>query len=141
MTSIPPSTSALASPEFVSEVADCFASFAESLHHSLRSMSDQVNIPAEKLYGLITEEYGLRTRLGILRGDAKNRVVSGIECSQQELVVLLRHASNYIRLSKSVDEIAFVVNSVSVLCVSVFPGKQQTIDFLIDRLTKEIMST
>jgi hypothetical protein len=30
------------------------------------------NVSTEKAYGLITEEYGLRTRLGILRADAKN---------------------------------------------------------------------
>lgn len=138
MTSISSSIGALSSPQAVSDVAECFASIAESLHLALRSMSDQVNVPAEKLYGLITEEYGLRTRLGILRGDAKNRVVIGVKCSQEVLITLLQQTSAFIRQSRSVDEIAFVVNSVSVLCVSVFPGKQQSIDFLIDRLRNEI---
>lgn len=138
MTSISSSISALSSPKAVSDVADCFVLIAESLHLALRSMSDQVNVPAEKLYGLITEEYGLRTRLGILRGDAMNRVVLGTKCSQEALITLLQQTSAFIRQSRSVDEIAFVVNSVSVLCVSVFPGKQQSIDFLIDRLRNEI---
>jgi hypothetical protein len=142
MTTFPPSHAALATPEAISEVADCFASIAESLHHTLRSLSDQVNVSSsEKLYALITEEYGLRTRLGILRGDAKNRVVKGVEFSQADLVSLLRLTSAFIRQSKSVDEIAFVVNSTSVLCVSVFPGKQQTIDFLVGRLKFEIGAT
>jgi len=138
MTSFAPPNGALATPEAVAEVADCFASIAEALHHTLRSLSDQVNVPSEKLYALITEEYGLRTRLGILRGDAKNRVVQGVQLSQGALTDLLRQTATFIRQSKSVDGIAFVVNSVSVLCVSVFPGKQQTIDFLVGRLKFEV---
>lgn len=138
MTSFAPPNGALATPEAVAEVADCFASIAEALHHTLRSLSDQVNVPSEKLYALITEEYGLRTRLGILRGDAKNRVVQGVQLSQVALTDLLRQTATFIRQSKSVDGIAFVVNSVSVLCVSVFPGKQQTIDFLVGRLKSEV---
>ena len=138
MTSFAPPNGALATPEAVAEVADCFASIAEALHHTLRSLSDQVNVPSEKLYALITEEYGLRTRLGILRGDAKNRVVQGVQLSQVALTDLLRQTATFIRQSKSVSEIAFVVNSVSVLCVSVFPGKQETIDFLVSRLKSEV---
>lgn len=138
MTSFAPPNGALATPEAVAEVADCFASIAEALHHTLRSLSDQVNVPSEKLYALITEEYGLRTRLGILRGDAKNRVVQGVQLSQVALTDLLRQTATFIRQSKSVDGIAFVVNSVSVLCVSVFPGKQQTIDYLVGRLKSEV---
>jgi len=141
MTTTPSPIGALSSPAAVVEVADCFASIAEALHNTLRLLSNQANVPSEKLYGLITEEYGLRTRLGILKADAQNRVVKEVEFLQADLVSLLRQTSEFIRNSKSVDEIAFVVNSTSVLCVSVFPGKNQTIDFLVDRLKSEVAAT
>ena len=141
MTSSPPSIGALTTPESIAEVADSFASIADALHHSLRSMSGQSNTPTEKLFALITEEYGLRTRLGILRGDAKNRVVQGVAFSQESLISLLRQTSSFIRQSKSVDEIASVVNTVSVLCVSVFPGKKSVINFLVDCLKSEVRNT
>lgn len=138
MTSTPPPIAALTTPEAVIEVADSFATIVEILHNKLRTMSGQVNVSTEKLYALITDEYGLRTRIGILRSDAKNHVVQGLEFSQEALINLLRQTSVFIWQSKSLDEIASVVNSISVLCVSVFPGKQQAINFLVDRLKSEV---
>lgn len=138
MTSFPPPIAALATPEAVIEVADSFASIVEILHNKLRAMSGQINVSSEKLYALITDEYGLRTRIGILRSDAKNHVVQGLEFSQEALINLLRQTSVFIWQSKSLDEIASVVNSISVICVSVFPGKQQAINFLVDRLKSEV---
>ena len=129
---------ALASPDAVVEVADCFAGIAEALHHTLRLLSEQVNVSTEKAYALITEEYGLRTRLGILRADAKNRTVAGVSISQDGLVELLRRTASFIKDSRSLESIAFVVNSVSVLCVSTFPGKTETVDFLIERLQRDV---
>ena len=101
-------------------------------------MSDQLHVPTAKLYALITEEYGLRTRLGILRGDAVNRVVSGVDYSQDQLLTLLASVATFIRASRSVDLISLVVNTVSVLCVAIFPGKSKTVNFLIDQLLSEI---
>lgn len=129
---------ALATPDAVKTAADLFASIAEALHFSLRAMSDQLNVPTEKAYGLITEEYGLRTRLGILRADAPNRVVMGVGVSQGDFDKLLESAADFIRMSRSVDEVGRVINSVSVLCVSIFPGKNATIKFLIDQLQSDL---
>ena len=129
---------ALSSPAAIDATADSFASIAEALHHSLRAMSDQLLVPTAKLYALITEEYGLRTRLGILRGDAVNRVVSGVDYSQDQLLNLLASVATFIRTSRSVDVISLVVNTVSVLCVAIFPGKSKTVNFLIDQLRSEI---
>jgi hypothetical protein len=129
---------ALASPEAVIAAADLFSSIAEALHFSLRAMSDQLNVSTEKVYGLITEEYGLRTRLGILRADAPNRVVVGIGVSQRDFHNLLESAADFIRTSRSVDEVGRVVNSVSVLCVSIFPGKDEPVRFLINQLQSDL---
>jgi hypothetical protein len=129
---------ALASPEAVIAAADLFSSIAEALHFSLRAMSDQLNVSTEKVYGLITEEYGLRTRLGILRADAPNRVVMGIGVNQRDFHNLLESAADFIRMSRSVDEVGRVVNSVSVLCVSIFPGKDESVRFLINQLQSDL---
>jgi hypothetical protein len=132
------SQEALASPEAVIATADYFALIAEALHLSIRSIADQRNVPTEKAYGLITEEYGLRTRLGILRTDANNRVVLGVGVSQVDLNNLLLAAADFIRMSRSVDEVGRVFNSVSVLCVSIFPGKDATVKFLINQLQSDL---
>jgi hypothetical protein len=131
---------ALASPEAISAAADSFWQIADALHLSLRAISEQLGVTTVEAYALITEEYGLRTRLGILRGDAANRVVAGIGISQQDFLALLSSAATFIRHSRSVDQIASVVNTVSVLCVSIFPGKRSTVNFLLDQLKAELSS-
>ncbi len=138
MTSPPIPTRALSTLESVSEVADCYALIAEALHHKLRHLTERFTGSTERVYGLITEEYGLRTRLGILRSDSKNRTVDGVAVSQSELVDLLGRTAAFIKASDSIDRIAFVVISVSVLCVSTFPGKSDTVNFLIRRLETDI---
>jgi hypothetical protein len=70
-----------------------------------------------------------------------NRTVDGVTFSQEELVELLRNTATFIRQSKSIQKIAFVVNSVSVLCVSTFPGKTDTVNFLIERLQSDLRSS
>jgi hypothetical protein len=82
-------TGALSSTEDLVAIADLMSKIADTLHHTLREISDLQSVPSEKLYALITEEYGLRTRLGILRGDRSNRVVEGVEITQNELESLL----------------------------------------------------
>ena len=141
MTILISSQEALATPEAVIATADFFALIAEALHFSIRYISDQQNVPTEKAYGLITEEYGLRTRLGILRADANNRVVLGIGVSQVDLNNLLVSAADFIRMSRSVDDVGRVFNSVSVLCVSIFPGKDATVRFLINQLKSDLCLT
>jgi hypothetical protein len=108
------------------------------VHHVLNRGFGQIVVPTETMYALLTEEYGLRARLGILRSDAGNRTVIGVSTSQPVLNNLLVQSAEFIRGAESVEQVASIVNSVSVLCLSIFPGKQQTIDFLINRLQMEI---
>lgn len=141
MTALISDQEALATPEAVISAADFFAAIADALHYSLRAISDQLNVPTEKAYGLITEEYGLRTRIGILRADAPNRVVMGVGVRQIDFDNLLKSTADFIRMSRSVDEIGKVVNSVSVLCVSIFPGKGETVRFLVNQLQSDLRRT
>jgi hypothetical protein len=133
-----PSTNALENIASVEGVADSYQAIAEALHSSLRLMSDQVNVSTEKAYGLITEEYGLRTRLGILRADAKNRTVDGVEITHASLVNLLSQTAEVIRNSRSLDELAYIVNSVTVLCISFSPGKKKSVNFLVSQLESDL---
>ena len=129
---------ALESPEEVVRIAECFSSIADSVHHVLNRGFGQGAVPTETVYGLLNEEYGLRARLRVLRSDSANRTVISVSTSQLGLTNLLVETAQFIRGAESVEKVASILNTVSVLCVSIFPGKQQTIDFLISRLQMEI---
>jgi hypothetical protein len=129
---------ALSNAKFVEEIADCYESIADSLHTVLRELSDQVNVSTEKAYALITEEYGLRTRLGILRADAKNRTVASVSINQEDLIKLLNETAVFIRTSCSLDDISYVLNTATVLCISFSPGKGEVVNYLVSRLEIDI---
>jgi hypothetical protein len=130
---------ALESPVCVSEVAACFDAIATAMHKSLLRLTGGVlAASSEKMYALITEEYGLRARLGILSSDAENRVVSGVNVTQHELVQILTDAAQFVSHSQSIDKIASITNGAAALCVSIFPGKHETVNFLISRLRADI---
>lgn len=129
---------ALSKPEHLIEVAVLFSEIADALHHSLRGLSDKDKVSTEKTFALITEEYGLRTRLGILKGDRFNRSVVGVAVSQESLLELLTGIPLLLSKIQTIDELASLINSISVLCVSIFPGKERVIDFLISELTTSV---
>jgi hypothetical protein len=131
-------TPALSKKEFLLEVADRFSSIADSLHFSLRGLTNEKDVSPQKAYALITEEYGLRTRISILKGDSENRIVSGVQEDQASLLDLLVETEGLIKKMNSVDDLAFLVNSVSVLCIAIFPSKNLTLDFLIDCLRSDV---
>ena len=131
-------TPALSNKEYLIEVADRFSSIADSLHLCLRGLTNEKDVSPQKAYALITEEYGLRTRLSILKGDSENRTVSGVQVDQESLLELLVETEGLIKKMISVDDLAFLVNSVAVLCISIFPGKSITLDFLIDCLKSDV---
>ena len=122
---------ALSTPEHLVEVAGIFSEIADALHHALRELTDKDSVSTEKIFALITEEYGLRTRLGILKGDRFNRSVVGVAVSQKSLLELLSGIPHLLSKIQSLGELASVINSISVLCVAIFPGKERVINFLI----------
>jgi hypothetical protein len=129
---------ALAKPEHLIELANLFSEIADALHHALIVLSDKDKVSSEKIFALITEEYGLRTRLGILKGDRFNRSVVGVAISQESLIQLLSCIPKLMSRIQSFDELASLINSISVLCVSIFPGKHKVINFLINELTESV---
>jgi hypothetical protein len=129
---------ALSKPEHLVEVATIFSEIADALHQALRGISDKDKVSTEKTFALITEEYGLRTRLGILKGDRLNRTVVGVKVTQKYLLDLLSGIPEHLAKNQSIEDLASLVNSVSVLCVSIFPGKERVIDFLIEELKNSI---
>ena len=130
--------SALSTTEDLLAIADLMSKIADTLHHTLREIADLQSVPSEKLYALITEEYGLRTRLGILRGDRSNRLVEGVEISQKELEALLLRVIEAIKKTRSLEVLGSLVNFISVLCIAIFPGKRKVINFVISELLHEI---
>jgi hypothetical protein len=131
-------TSALATTEDLVSVADLMSKIADKLHQTLRAISDLQSVQSEKLYALITEEYGLRTRLGILRGDKTNRVVVGVAISQSDLEALLIRVTDEIGKTRSLEVLGSLVNHVSLLCIAIFPGKSRVLNFVISELASEI---
>jgi len=130
--------SALSTTEDLLAIADLMSKIADTLHHTLREIADLQSVPSEKLYALITEEYGLRTRLGILRGDRSNRLVEGVEISQKELEALLLRVIEAIKNTRSLEVLGSLVNFISVLCIAIFPGKRKVLNFVISELLIEI---
>ena len=129
---------ALSTTEDLLAIADLMSKIADTLHHTLREIADLQSVPSEKLYALITEEYGLRTRLGILRGDRSNRLVEGVEISQKELEALLLRVTEAIKKTRSLEELGSLVNFISVFCIAIFPGKRKVLNFVISELLIEI---
>ncbi len=129
---------AFSSNEIICETADSFCLVADALHAALIKISSQTNVSSAKAYALITEEYGLRTRLGILRGDSDNRVVHGVGITHNDFLGLLSDTASCIQQSHSIEKIASVVNTVSLLCVAIFPGKNEIVNFLLQHLRKEV---
>jgi hypothetical protein len=129
---------ALSTTEDLLAIADLMSKIADTLHHTLREIADLQSVPSEKLYALITEEYGLRTRLGILRGDRSNRLVEGVEISQKELEALLLRVIEAIKKTRSLEVLGSLVNFISVLCIAIFPGKRKVLNFVISELLIEV---
>ena len=129
---------AFSSKECLIEVANKFSAISDTLHLVLRGLSNQKEVTPQKAYSLITEEYGLRTRLAILKGDSENRLVSGVSESHDGFLNLLVETELLIKSIKNIDEIAYLINSISVLCICIFPGKAVALDFLISSLRDDI---
>ena len=138
MTRSEKSIGALSTTEDLLAISDLMSKIADTLHHTLREIADLQSVPSEKLYALITEEYGLRTRLGILRGDRSNRLVEGVEISQKELEALLLRVIEAIKKTRSLEVLGSLVNFISVLCIAIFPGKRKVLNFVISELLIEI---
>ena len=138
MTRSEKSIGALSTTEDLLAISDLMSKIADTLHHTLREIADLQSVPSEKLYALITEEYGLRTRLGILRGDRSNRLVEGVEISQKELESLLLRVIEAIKKTRSLEVLGSLVNFISVLCIAIFPGKRRVLNFVISELLTEI---
>jgi hypothetical protein len=130
--------SAFSTKECLFEVANKFSAISDSLHISLRGFANEKDVSTQKTYALITEEYGLRTRLAILRGDSENRLVHGVSTSHESFISLLSHTEVLIKSMKKIDEIAYLINSISVICICIFPGKAKILDFLISSLRDEL---
>ena len=129
---------AFSSKECLIEVANKFSAISDTLHLVLRGLSNQKEVTPQKAYSLITEEYGLRTRLAILKGDSENRLVSGVIESHDSFLSLLAEVELLIKSMKNIDEIAYLINSISVLCICIFPGKNVALDFLISSLRDDV---
>ena len=129
---------AFSSKECLIEVANKFSAISDTLHLVLRGLSNQKEVTPQKAYSLITEEYGLRTRLAILKGDSENRLVSGVSETHDGFLNLLVDTELLIKSIKNIDEIAYLINSISVLCICIFPGKALALDFLISSLRDDV---
>jgi hypothetical protein len=129
---------AFSSKECLIEVANKFSAISDTLHLVLRGLSNQKEVTPQKAYSLITEEYGLRTRLAILKGDSENRLVSGVSETHDGFLNLLVDTELLIKTIKNIDEIAYLINSISVLCICIFPGKALALDFLISSLRDDV---
>lgn len=134
------SAKALSSIECVQSVANRFFAIADAVHKHLNANSSQNASRATDAvdqFGLLIEEYGLRTRAGILRNSASQYVVTGARTEQEELERCLDLIAQKIGNVPDLVDLRSILASVSTLCVGISPGKSHVIDFLVADLTRD----
>jgi len=129
---------ALSNEKNVIEVADHFYTIANALHFRLSTKARAESENLEDLYSLLTEEYGLRARAGILRNSAKTHIVSDSTATQVELCEALSHATTKIPEIAEIAQLRTLTKTVSTLCVCISPGKGRVIDFMLQELLRDL---
>lgn len=124
----------------VIETADHFFFVADALHKRLnsRSLTQGNSEPSDGLYGLLIEEYGLRTRAGILRNSAKAHVIDNASTDHSDLILLLRSSAETIGKIDDLRQLTRLTTTISTLCVSINPGKGHVVDFLVGELQNDL---
>ena len=131
---------AFSSVTTVVETADHFFFVADALHKRLnsRSLTQGNGEPSDALYGLLIEEYGLRTRAGILRNSAKAHVIENASVNHSDLIQLLRSSAETIGKIDDLLQLTRLTTTISTLCVSINPGKGHVVDFLVRELQDDL---
>lgn len=134
------SLKAFSSTSYVTSAAEEFVHIADALHRRLNASSFQAEASPETtdLYGLLVEEYGLRTRAAILRNSAAAHVVSNANLDQSALISVLQSVVAAIPSTTHLSTLRSLIAGVSTLCVSVSPGKGKAVDFLAQELEAEV---
>lgn len=124
----------------VIETADHFFFVADALHKRLnsRSLKPGNGEPSDALYGLLIEEYGLRTRAGILRNSAKAHLINNANTNHSDLLQLLRSSAETIGKINDLLQLTRLTTTISTLCVSINPGKGHVVDFLVNELQGDL---
>lgn len=134
------SNPALSTVADVVAVADQFFGIADLLHRRLSGspIGHGQDKHSTDLYGLLVEEYGLRTRAGILRNDAATHVVGNAVVEQEQLVKVLAEAGAVLTGLAHLSQIRSLIAVVSALCVGISPGKGRIVDFLAKELDSDL---
>jgi hypothetical protein len=133
-------TPALSSVERIQEAADCFFAISDALHRRLVAGGfDEGHLnPSIEVYGILTDEYGLRARASILRNDANFHIVENASKDQQSLLSALKKATLALEKINNIRELRSIVVSISTLCVAISPGKGGVVDFLLSQLQSDL---
>lgn len=124
----------------VVETADQFFFVADALHKRLnsRSLTQGNSEPSDALYGLLIEEYGLRTRAGILRNSAKAHVINNSSVDHSDLIQLLRKSAETISKIDDLLPLTRLTTTISTICVGINPDKGHVVDFLVNELQEDL---
>jgi len=132
---------ALSNAENVIEVSDHFYAIANALHSRLSAQTNAQNKPFEDLYALLTEEYGLRTRAGILRHNVTSHIVSDAKTTQIEFCEALSRTAAEVLGIVELVQLRTLTTTVSTLCVCIGPGKGRVVDFMFRELLRDLDPT
>lgn len=89
------------------------------------------------LYRLLTEEYGLRTRVTILRNDGAAHVVERCSTDQTNLLKILDSTAGAVARIKHIEQLRSLTAALTTLCVAISPSKAHVVDFLVRELKTE----
>lgn len=122
----------------VKSLAEKLQSITSEIHATLRRFAISPDTAKDSGYELLTEEYGLRVRSNILFHNAKKHVVSGVEFSHEDMMVLLEKVRIAVANATTIESLTALVVCVITFASSIWPGRSKVVNFLILDLAEKL---
>ncbi|WP_156943062.1 hypothetical protein [Pseudogulbenkiania sp. MAI-1] len=120
----------LASPAAVNNLASGLLKIGDSLHATLRRLSDANSMNVGETYRLLTEEYALKSRVHALAIQPQNYVVHGLKIKDEELGSLLDRVNRLIQADLSHEQLSIIVADLIAFTAMVFTKKPHLIELM-----------
>jgi len=126
---------ALSSAESVCEISSILMRLSERIHHSLRRLSCHiVNGDSTIAYGLLTEEYSLRSRARNLMTEPDRFVIGDLCIEQQVMVGQLNKIENKLEGVESLDALSKLIIASTLFANSISSKEPRIISYIFHEL-------
>ena len=128
---------AFSSEEKVQEFANNIIRISDATHHALRRLSNEIlTNDSITSYGLLTEEYALRSRANILKIEAKRFVILDSALLQSELAASLVKIEEMIGNVSTLSKLADLLIAILLFANSVVSRRNNVIEFMYSEMQK-----